>query len=345
MSTETSKNILSKKPLLLDPYNSKFPEDIVIKINNIICDKYIQKIYAQLEKNFIKNIIDIFLNDKKLSKFLYYLGYQTYYFNYILVDNFGVYGETLNNLDWGDFETNILFEDYKGINIDDESPYILNIPRDEIFANEINHLNSIEFDYHKFDVNIYSSKLTLNETMWIIKNFSSNDINIFKNNTDIDIDICDDTYDNIYDYDKETFAPIWNLFNRGFIKLNILKIIYIYCFNSDYDSIVQQYYNLIGGQNSVNIKVDPSKLFHKTCFHLIKYFNKKIKKASDNRMVISYLYAIYADDDGNGNIYFNDDHEEYENKAYDILNNNGLLKTKQNDIYDILDLLYELYLL
>jgi hypothetical protein len=344
MSTKTSENILSKKPLLLDPNNSKFPEDILIKINNIICDEYIQKIYIQLEKNFIKNIINIFLNDKKLSKFLYYFGYQTYYFNYISVDNFGVYGETLNNLDWGDFETSVLFEDFKGINIDDREPYILNIPKDEIFASENNNFNNPEFDFHRFDVNIYSSTLTLNETLWIIKNFSSNDENIFKNNEDIVIDICDDTFENIYDYDKETFAPIWNLFNRGFIKLNILKIIYIYCYNSDYDSIVQQYYELIGGQNSINIKVDSSKLFHKTCFNLMRYFNKKIKNASENRMVISYLYAIYADDDGNGNIYFNEEHEEYENKAYDILSNNGLLKTKHDNIYDILDLLYELYL-
>lgn len=344
MSTETFENILSKKPLLLDPINSKFSDDILIKINNIICDEYIQKIYIQLEKNFIKNIINMFLNDKKLSKFLYYFGYQTYYFNYISIDNFGVYGETLNNLDWGDFETSVLFEDFKGINIDDIEPYILNIPKDEIFASENNNFNNPEFDFHRFDVNIYSSTLTLNETLWIIKNFSSNNDNIFKNNEDIDIDICDDTFENIYDYDKETFAPIWNLFNRGFIKLNILKIIYIYCYNSDYDSIVQQYYELIGGQNSINIKVDSSKLFHKTCFNLMRYFNKKIKKASENRMVISYLYAIYADDDGNGNIYFNEEHEEYENKAYDILSNNGLLKTKHDNIYDILDLLYELYL-
>jgi len=344
MSTETSENILSKKPLLLDPINSKFPDDILIKINNIICDEYIQKIYIQLEKNFIKNIINIFLNDKKLSKFLYYFGYQTYYFNYISVDNFGVYGETLDNLDWGDFETNVLFEDYKGIHVYDKEPYILNIPRDEIFANESNNSNSAEYDYHKFDVNIYSSKLTLNETTWIIKNFSTNDINIFKNNEDINIDICDDSYSDIYDYDKDTFAPIWNLFNRGFIKLNIFKIIYIYCYNSDYDSIVQQYYNLIGGQSSINMKVNPSKLFHKTCCYLMRYFNKKIKNASENRMVISYLYAIYADDDGNGNIDFNEEHEEYENKAYDILSNNGLLKTKRDNIYDILDLLYELYL-
>ena len=344
MSTKTSENILSKKPLLLDPINSKFPDDILMKINNIICDEYIQKIYIQLEKNFIKNIINMFLNDKKLSKFLYYFGYQTYYFNYISVDNFGVYGETLNNLDWGDFETSVLFEDFKGINIDDIEPYILNIPKDEIFASENNNFNNPEFDFHRFDVNIYSSTLTLNETLWIIKNFSSNNDNIFKNNEDIDIDICDDTFDNIYDYDKETFAPMWNLFNRGFIKLNILKIIYIYCYNSDYDSIVQQYYELIGGQNSINIKVDSSKLFHKTCFNLMRYFNKKIKNASENRMVISYLYAIYADDDGNGNIYFNEEHEEYENKAYDILSNNGLLKTKHDNIYDILDLLYELYL-
>jgi hypothetical protein len=345
MSTKTSENILSKKPLLLDPINSKFPDDILMKINNIICDEYIQKIYIQLEKNFIKNIINMFLNDKKLSKFLYYFGYQTYYFNYISIDNFGVYGETLNNLDWGDFETSVLFEDFKGINIDDREPYILNIPKDEIFASENNNFNNPEFDFHRFDVNIYSSTLTLNETLWIIKNFSSNNDNIFKNNEDIDIDICDDTFENIYDYDKETFAPIWNLFNRGFIKLNILKIIYIYCYNSDYDSIVQQYYELIGGQNSINIKVDSSKLFHKTCFNLMRYFNKKIKKASENRMVISYLYAIYADDDGNGNIYFDERHEEYENKAFDILNDNGLLKTKQDNIYDILDLLYELYLI
>lgn len=62
-------------------------------------------------------------------------------------------------------------------------------------------------------------------------------------------------------------------------------------------------------------------------------------------MVLSYLYAIYADDDGNGLIYFDEKHEEYENKAYDILSNNGLLKTKRDNIYDILDLLYELYLI
>jgi hypothetical protein len=341
MSAETYENILSRKPLLLDPNNSKFPEDILIKINNIICDEYIQKIYIQLEKNFIKNIINIFLNDKKLSKFLYYFGYQTYYFNYIPTDNFGVYGETLNNLEWGDFETNVLFENYNGIHVNDEEPYILNIPTDEIFANN-NNLNNAEYGFYRFDVNIYSSKLTLNETTWVINNFSSNDIDIFKNCTDIDIDICDDTYKNIYDYDKEIFAPIWNLYNRGFIKLNIFKIIYIYCYNNYFDIVLRQYYNFIGGESSVNIKIDPSKLFNKTCYHLIKYFNKKIKNAVDNRMIISYLYAIYADDDGN--FYFNEEHEEYENTAYDILYLNGLLKTKQDNIYDILDLLYELYL-
>jgi hypothetical protein len=57
--------------------------------------------------------------------------------------------------------------------------------------------------------------------------------------------------------------------------------------------------------------------------------------------IISYLYAIYADDEG---IEFNDEHEEYENKAYDILHNNGLLKTKSENTTDILDLLYVLYL-
>ena len=66
-------------------------------------------------------------------------------------------------------------------------------------------------------------------------------------------------------------------------------------------------------------------------------------------MVISYLYAIYADDDGNGNIYFNEEHELYENKAYDLLYDNDLLQNKNKDsitdvLHDILDLLYKLYL-
>jgi hypothetical protein len=78
------------KPLLLDSYNSRFPDDIVTKINNIICDDHMKQVYIHLENNFIKNIIDIFLNNKKISKFLYYLGYQTYYFNYIYTVNFGI---------------------------------------------------------------------------------------------------------------------------------------------------------------------------------------------------------------------------------------------------------------
>ena len=46
--SQTYKNILNSKPLLLEPINNKFPEDIVIKINNIICDEYIKKIYQCL---------------------------------------------------------------------------------------------------------------------------------------------------------------------------------------------------------------------------------------------------------------------------------------------------------
>ena len=190
----------------------------------------------------------------------------------------------------------------------------------------------------------------MNESVCILKYFSYTDINILGNNFDIAIYINDDTYDNIYDYDKEEFANIWNLLNRGFVKLNIFKIIYIYCYNTDIDDKIQKYYNFIGGKGTHNIKIDYSKLFHKTCFNFIKYFNKKIKKASDDRMVISYLYAIYADDDGHGNIHFNEDHELYENKAYDLLYDNGLLQytNKENItdvLLDILDLLYELYLL
>jgi hypothetical protein len=332
-------------PLLLDPLNSKFPDDIVLKINNIICDDYIKKLYLHLENNFIKNIIKTFLNDKKLSKFLYYLGYQTYYFNYIYTVNFGIYGELLNNLEWGDFETDILSDDYNGITVDDKKPYILNIPRDEIFMNESNHSNDIEHDFYRFDVNIYSSNLTLNETLWIFKYYAIVDSNILKDNTDDDfnddIDIDDNTYHNIYDYDMEQYANIWNLFNRGFVQLNIFKIIYIYCFNNDFDDTIKKFYNFIGGKGSHNIDIDSSKIFHKTCYNVIKYFNKKIKKAAEDRIVLSYLYAIYADDDG---VYFNEEHEIQENKAYDILNDNGLLKGKSENITDILDLLYELYL-
>ena len=351
MLSYTSEKVLNDKPLLLED-NNRFPDDITIKINNIICDEYIRKKYIILEHNFIKNIIGMFLNDKKLSKFIYYLGYQTYYFNYIFADNndvsngFGVYGELLTNFTWGDFETEILYENYKDIDINSKEQYILNIPREEIFANESISTNNSEFDFYRYDVNIYSQKLTLNESVWILKHFSYNDINILENNFDITIDINDDTYDNIYDYDKEEFANVWNLFNRGFVKLNIFKIIYIYCYNTDIDDKIQKYYNFIGGKGTHNIKIDYSELFHRTCFNFIKYFNKKIKKASDDRMVISYLYAIYADDDGNGNIYFNEDHELYENKAYDLLYDHGLLQNKNKEtITDILDLLYELYLL
>ena len=330
------------KPLLLDPHNCRFPDDIILKINNIICDDHMKDIYIYLENNFIKNIIKAFLNDKKLSKFLYYLGYQTYYFNYNYVDNFGVYGELLNNFEWEDFETDILCEDYNGITVDDKGAYILNIPNDGIFLNES---NNIEHDFYRYDVNIYSSNLTLNETLWIFKNYSVIDNDILKDNTDIDFncdfDIDDNTYYNIYDYDTEEYASIWNLFNRGFIKLNIFKMIYIHCYNNDLNETIQKYYNLIGGEGHYNISIDNSKLFHKTCYNVIKYFNKKIKKAANNRIVLSYLYAIYADDDG---VHFNEEDELHENKAYDILNDNGLLKEKSNTIADILDLLYTLYL-
>lgn len=329
------------KPLLLDHCNSRFPEDIVLKINNIICDDHMKEVYIYLEKNFIKNIIKAFLNDKKLSMFLYYLGYQTYYFNYIYTDNFGVYGEMLNNFEWGDFETDILSENYNGITVDDKTPYILNIPKDDIFMSE---RNDIEQDFYKFDVNIYSTHLTLNETLWIFKNYATIDNNILKDNTEDDfddIDIDDNTYSNIYDYDTEQYASIWNLFNRGFIKLNIFKILYIFCNNNDFDNTIQKYFNFIGGDGRSNISIDNSKLFHKTCYNVIKYFNKKIKKAADDKIVLSYLYAIYADDDG---VYFNEEHELQENKAYDILQDNGLLKEKPETIADILDLLYEQYL-
>ena len=330
------------KPLLLDPHNSKFPEDIVVKINNIICDDHMRFVYIYLEKNFIKNIINIFLNDKKLSKFLYYLGYQTYYFNYIHAVNFGIYGELLHNLEWGDFETEILNEDYNGITVDDKKPYILNVPIDDIFLNEYNQSsNDIEQDFYRFDVNIYSTNLTLNETLWIFKNYATLNSNILKDNNNVDFDIEDNAYSNIYDYDNEEYANIWNLFNRGFIKLNIFKIIYIYSYNNDYEDTIQKYYNFIGGSGRSNILIDNSKIFHKTCYNVIKYFNKKIKKAADDQIVLSYLYAIYADDDG---IYFNEEHELQENKAYDILQDNGLLKGKPDTITDILDLLYELYL-
>ena len=59
--SQTYKNIMDSKPLLLDPKNSIFPEDIVIKINNYVCEDYLKITYQNLETNFIKNIINIFL--------------------------------------------------------------------------------------------------------------------------------------------------------------------------------------------------------------------------------------------------------------------------------------------
>jgi hypothetical protein len=372
--TSDSANVLNTKPLLLDPINNRLPEDIVNKINNLICDEYIKRIYEALEKNLIKNTIKIFLNDKKLSKFLYYYGYQTYYFNNqmyyyynITTPDLGIYGEILSNLEWGDFECDTLLEDYDGIKIDTKEPYILNMPNDVIFEHDNINTNNTQMDFYKFDVNIYSKILTLNETLWILKNYSDYDAKILHDINECDYDTgvsgvsgvsgisnidssttianfeinSNDTYENIYDYDKEEFAIVWNLFNRGFIKLNIFKIIYIFCYHTDIDNTLQQYYNIIGGTGQANICVDKPKLFHKTCFNVIKYFNKKIKKAVNDSNIISYLYAIYADDEG---IEFNDEHEEYENKAYDILHDNGLLKTKSENTTDILDLLYVLYL-
>ena len=101
-------NILNTKPLLLESHSCNFPEDIIIKINNILCEEYIKLIFDSLQNNFIKNIIYIFLNDKKLSKFVYYFAFQKYRYIYILD---GVYGETLNNLGWEHFETDILYEE------------------------------------------------------------------------------------------------------------------------------------------------------------------------------------------------------------------------------------------
>jgi hypothetical protein len=334
-------NILNTKPLLLESHSCNFPEDIIIKINNILCEEYIKLIFDSLQNNFIKNIIYIFLNDKKLSKFVYYFAFQKYRYIYILD---GVYGETLNNLGWEHFETDILYENFNGISSNDKDAFILNLERDEIFSRENNYTNNTEIDYYKYDVNIYSSKLTLNETMWIIKYFALYDTNILKNNidNDIDIDINDErTYDDIYDYDKEDYATIWNLFNRGFIQLNIFKIIHIYCNNTDINEEVQKYYNFIGGTGYANIFVDKSKLFHKTCYNVVKYFNKKMKKAADDKMVLSYLYGIYNGDD---TVNFNDKNEKYENEAYDLLSENGLLSSNSEDITDILDFLYERYL-
>ena len=347
------------KPLLLDAKDCWFPEDIVIKINNIICDEYIQRIYERLETNLVRNMIKIFLNDKQLTNFLYYYGYQTYYFNYSSTPNFGIYGEPLANLEWGDYETETLLENYVGIRDDITSPYMLNIPNDTTDA------LLAEADFYNFDVNVYSTKLTLNETIWIFNHYAFYDTNILN-----DVSVCDHdtgvpddtgdtgdrgdtgvanfeihpegTYKSVYDYDKEEFATVWNLFNRGFIKINIFKIISIYCYNVSIENTIQQYYAMIGGTGRVPVHIDHSKLFHKTCFNIIKYFNTKIKKAVKNSITLSYLYAIYADDDIG--VYFNEDHEEHENRAYDILNDSGMLKTKDDNITDLLDLLYVSYI-
>jgi hypothetical protein len=123
----------------------------------------------------------------------------------MLSPNFGIYGEILNKLEWGDFETDVLYENFTGINIDTREPYILNILNDDqIFENQYNNLNNITS--YSFDANIYSSKLTINETLWILENYSNYDINILQDNTDIDIDIDDNIYHNIYDYDNEEYA-------------------------------------------------------------------------------------------------------------------------------------------
>ena len=366
-----SPNVLHTKPLLLDAMNNRFPEDIIIKINNIICDDYIKKIYKALEENLIKNVIKIFLNDKNLASFLYYYGYQTYYFNNIMTENLGIYGEPLYNFEWGDFECDISQEDYTGITEDTREPYILNMPSDVIFDEDSNsntHNNGL-FNFYKYDTNIFSKILTLNETLWILKNYTAYDTRLLRDINEYDYDTYADindetqgdcanrtkttianfeidannTFENIYDYDKEPFAIAWNLFNRGFNKLNIFKMISVLCYNTDIDNVLQQYYGVIGGTGSVNadMKVNCDRLFRKTCYNVLKYFNKKIEKAVNNTTVISYLYAIYADDAG---IQFNEEHEEHENMAYDILHNKGLLKTKRGNMLDILELLYELYL-
>lgn len=357
-----SHNVLHTKPLLLDQHNNRFPEDIVIKINNIICDDYIKKIYEALENNLIKNVIKIFLNDKRLSKFIYYYGYQTYYFNNIMTENLGIYGEPLYNLEWGDYECEVSQEDYTGIAEDTREPYILNIPSDMTFTEDTNYNtpNSGVFDFYKYDVNIFSKILTLNETLWILQNYSVYDKHILHDIKEYDYDTysgtspdtitianfeidADSTFKDIYEYDKEPFAIAWNLFNRGFIKFNIFKIIYVLCYNTEIDNVLQQYYSIIGGVGSINadLKVNCDRLFRKTCYNVVKYFNKKIEKAVGDTTVISYLYAIYADDAG---IQFNEAHGEHENKAYDILNDNGLLKTRSDNMTDILELLYGLYL-
>jgi hypothetical protein len=119
-------------------------------------------------------------------------------------------------------------------------------------------------------------------------------------------------------------------------------MINVYCHNNDIDNAIQKYYEFIGGIGDTKMKVDNTRLFQKTCYNIIKYFNKKIKNAADEKYVLSYLYAIYTADEGYA--HFNEEHAEHENKAYDLLNDNGLLSQESIDIYVLLDFLYERYL-
>ena len=198
---------------------------------------------------------------------------------------------------------------------------------------------------YKYDAHIYSSKLTETETQWIVKNHSMYNENILQDSSDIDVDIDidieDNMYDDIYDYDNEEYANIWNLFNRAFMGFNVFKIIKIFCDNLELDNTIKQYYYLIGGKEQYNFDIDNTKLFHKTCYNVIKYFNKKIKKAVDDHFVIKYLYSIYSEDI---NMYFIEEHQQYKDKATDLLLNNGLLNSVEFNILKMLDLLYELYL-
>jgi hypothetical protein len=148
-------------------------------------------------------------------------------------------------------------------------------------------------------------------------------------------------YYNIYDYDNEEYANIWNLFNRAFMEFNVFKIIKIFCDNLELDNTIKEYYDLIGGKGLYNFNVDYTKLFHKTCYNVIKYFNKKMKKAVDDHFVIKYLYSIYSEDE---NMFFVEEHQQYKDKATDLLLNNGLLNSTEFNILKMLDLLYELYL-
>ena len=333
--SQTYKNIMDSKPLLLDPKYSIFPEDIVIKINNYVCEEYLKIIYQSLETNFIKNIINIFLNNKNLSKFIYHFGYyQTYSFKYnnTIPLKFIVYGENLNDLTIR----------WNNSHIDKNEPYILNLCSNHYIFDTRNRYGLTPY---KYDAHIYSSKLTETETQWILINHSTHDENILQDSSDIDVDIDinieDNMYYNIYDYDNEEYANIWNLFNRAFMEFNVFKIIKIFCDNLELDNTIKEYYDLIGGKGLYNFNVDYTKLFHKTCYNVIKYFNKKMKKAVDDHFVIKYLYSIYSEDE---NMFFVEEHQQYKDKATDLLLNNGLLNSTEFNILKMLDLLYELYL-